>query len=91
MRIKRAAKAGREDTDDLIVELEPIEGAEIELQLNSSVTRLFGKHLNEYIMGLLAERELEGLRIKVTDNGALDFVIKARIEAALRRAEIIER
>ena len=90
MRIKKAAKAGREDVGDLVVEVAPIQNDSVELEIKSSVKRLFGKHQEEYISKLLAEYKVNGVRVCVTDNGALDFVIRARLEAALRRAEIIE-
>ncbi len=87
MRIKKPSKAGRKDKGDLVVEVVPIDGVENELQISSSVNRIFGKHLREYILGLLKEYGVQGARVKIEDDGALDFVIRARLEAALRRAE----
>ncbi len=86
MRIKKPAQAGRRDTSDLLVEVEPIEGNGIEIVLESSVKRLFGERIKEVAEGTIKRLGYEGVRCKIIDDGALDYVIQARIEAALMRA-----
>lgn len=86
MKIKKAAKAGRLDTSDILVELEPIETDEIELDIESSVKRLFGERIKEVVLETLNQFDLSGVRCKVIDDGALDYVIRARVEAAIKRA-----
>jgi len=86
MRIKNKAQAGRQDTGDVVVELEPIESDCIEIELKSSVERLFGERIKQVALETLKEFDVCGVRCRIVDDGALDFVIKARIEAALERA-----
>ncbi|HPN33683.1 MAG TPA: aldolase/citrate lyase family protein [bacterium] len=73
--------AGRDQKGDVWIEWTPAPTREIHLQ--SSVKALFGPHLLEVIDRTLIELGLADARVVVQDQGALDFVIAARLEAAV--------
>ncbi len=73
--------AGRDQKGDVWIEWTPASSREIHLQ--SSVKALFGPHLLEVIDRTLTELGLADARVVVRDQGALDFVLAARLEAAV--------
>ncbi len=84
MRIGRKAQAGTMQSSDLMVALEPAD--ELTVEIESTVKRQF-----EHLIRAVAERVLtaHGVtagRIRITDRGALDYAIQARLETALSRA-----
>jgi citrate lyase subunit beta/citryl-CoA lyase len=81
MKIQKASKAGRQDKADLEITIAPGEG--IVVDLKSSVERLFGSHIRSYCSQYLNELGIASCKITAIDDGALDFVIKSRLEAAL--------
>ncbi len=60
----------------------------INLNLKSKVEVLYGDSIRELVYDMLKFFEIEDIEIEVIDNGALPFVLMARIEAAIRRLEI---
>jgi len=84
MRIGKKAQAGTMQSSDLMVALEPAEGLSVEIE--STVKKQF-----EHLIRAVAERVLtaHGVtagRVRITDRGALDYAIQARLETALQRA-----
>ncbi len=73
--------AGRDQKGDVWIEWTPAPAREIYLQ--SSVKALFGPHLLKVIDRTLTELGLAAARVLVQDQGALDFVLAARLEAAV--------
>lgn len=83
----RVGEAGRQGADvrsDLFVRYEPGETLQIELQ--SRVGLYYGDQIREQAKAVLASLGIAGGKLTITDEGALPFVIGARIEAAVRRA-----
>lgn len=83
MEIKNAV-AGTLESGDIMVQIGPGEGLQIELQ--SSVAAQFGRQIKEVITETLGELGIDNARVKVTDKGALDCTIRARVTAAAVRA-----
>jgi citrate lyase subunit gamma (acyl carrier protein) len=84
MRIARKAQAGTMQSSDLMVALEPAEALTIEIE--STVKRQF-EHLIRQVVGRVLEAHgVTAGRVRLTDRGALDYAIQARLETALRRA-----
>lgn len=83
MRIARKAQAGTMQSSDLLVVVEPAEALVVEIE--STVKRQFEHLIRATIEELLREREVTAGRVHVSDRGALDYAIRARLEAALRR------
>lgn len=85
MRLNKAAKCGTLESNDIFVILAPAESG-IEIELESTVEKQFGAHMREVIKNKLIELGVEGVKVQAQDKGALDFTIRARIEAAVARA-----
>jgi len=79
-------RVGRDAKEDLIVELAPAPGPS-EIQLESSVATFYGSRIREVVRQTLAALGREsGAALSIRDRGALDWVIQARVEAAVHLA-----
>lgn len=84
MQILKKAQAGTMQSSDLMVVVEPAEELAVEIEFDRQ--RQFG-HLIRARIDMVFERcSVSSGRISVTDRGALDYAIEARVETALRRA-----
>ena len=72
------------DTVDLLMDLEDEIG--IEIELDSSVEKQFGKAIRTTITETLAELDIQDAKVSAVDKGALDCVIRARVKASAYRA-----
>jgi citrate lyase subunit beta/citryl-CoA lyase len=81
----QAGRRGADVRSDCWVSTEGSGAAGIQLELNSRVGNLFGVSIRETVEGTLAALEAEGVRVLVEDQGALPWVLQARVEAAYRR------
>ena len=84
--IVRRATAGTLESSDAYVELEPGAG-EIEIELDSVVEGQFGAKIRRVVAEVLDEQGVGSARVKLVDRGALDCVIRARVETAVARAK----
>lgn len=82
--IVRSACAGTMESSDVYVEIEPGRGG-LQLHLESVVRQQFGEAIQETVQAVLAEMGVENAKVSVRDRGALDCVIRARVETAVRR------
>ena len=83
--LKRAA-AGTLESSDAYIEIEPGENG-LEIQLESVVLGQFGESIDRTVRQVLAEQGVTDACVRVTDRGALDCVIRARIETAILRGK----
>ena len=83
MEIKNAV-AGTLESGDILVQIAPGEGLQVELQ--SSVAAQFGRQIKVVITETLTGLGIENAYVKATDKGALDCTIRARVTAAAVRA-----
>ncbi len=65
---------------------EPRDSGGIEISLESRVAPYYGSAILEQARQVLDELDIKHARLTIHDEGALPFVIAARIEAAVRRA-----
>jgi citrate lyase subunit beta / citryl-CoA lyase len=87
--LKTRLEGGRSGPDvrsDLRVVFEPHDTGSIEIELQSRVAPYYGDSIRAQAQDVLAELGVHHARIAIEDEGALPFVISARIEAAVRRA-----
>ena len=84
--IVRRVTAGTLESSDAYVELELGEDG-IEIELDSVVEGQFGAQIRRVVAEVLAEQCVESARVKLVDRGALDCVIRARVETAVARAK----
>ncbi len=86
MELKKPAVAGTMESSDIMVTLRPNEGCGIELDIQSDVKATFGEAIEASICEVLAEFGVTDAHVAVVDKGALDFVIRARMQCAICRA-----
>ena len=82
--IVRSAGAGTMESSDVYVEIEPGQ-AGIELRLESVVKGQFGPATEEVVREVLDQCGVENAKVSVRDRGALDCVIRSRVETAVKR------
>lgn len=85
MQIILPAVAGTMESSDIMIRMEPGR-AGVELSLESTVLRQFGKQIEAVIRSTLAELGVESARVTAIDKGALDCTVRARVLAAAYRA-----
>jgi citrate lyase subunit gamma (acyl carrier protein) len=84
MSIVREAQAGTIQASDVLVLVEP--AAELVIEIDSTVKRQFEHLILRQIEEVLRGEGVTAGRVRVSDRGALDYTIAARVETALRRA-----
>jgi len=84
MNIVKKGQAGTMQSSDLMVFVEP--AAELILEIESTVKKQFEHLIRAKLEQVLAQRGVTSGKIRITDRGALDYAIEARLEAALQRA-----
>ena len=84
MKILKKGQAGTMQSSDLMVTVEPAEELIIEIQ--STVKKQFDHLIRAKLEEVLAKCAVTAGKISVSDRGALDYAIEARLEAALNRA-----
>jgi citrate lyase subunit gamma (acyl carrier protein) len=82
--IVKKAYAGTIESSDVYVELEPNE-AGLDIQLESVVLSQFGDAIRQAAIEVLEQFGIRNAKVKIIDRGALDCVIRARVEAAIKR------
>ena len=85
MELVKSAVAGTMESSDAYVEIEPSEG--LQIQLESVVAQQFGEAIKTVVKDVLAEQGVENAKIRVVDRGALECVLRARIETAIVRGK----
>lgn len=85
MRIIRSASAGTMESSDAYIEIEPADG--LEIQLESVVQQQFGQEIRSAVEEMLRENGVENASVRIVDRGALECVIRARVETAILRGK----
>ena len=85
MKIVREALAGTQESSDLMVKIAPADG-EQEIVIHSEVIKQFGDQIRQVVNETLHALEVRQGLIIVEDKGALDCVIRARLQSAVLRA-----
>lgn len=83
MEIVKSAAAGTMESSDAYVEIEP--AAQLNVQLESVVQQQFGEEIRAVVNEVLAENGVAKANVRVIDRGALECVIRARVETAIMR------
>ena len=81
-----SASAGTLESSDVYVEIAPAENG-IEIDLNSVVQAQFGDDILAIVREVLTECGVENAKLTIQDRGALDCVIRARVETAVNRGK----
>lgn len=87
MDILKRAVAGTMESSDAYVEIEPNESGSVRVTLESVVAKQFGSRIKASVEEVLNEQGVKSASVRVIDRGALDCVIRARVETAILRAK----
>lgn len=89
MKIIKPAVSGTTESSDVQIMISPNEGNGIDINLNSIVKTQFGDAILESVNDVLDSFGVKDALIQIQDKGAFDWVIRARMQAAIcRGAEI---
>jgi len=83
--IIKNASAGTMESSDAYVEIEPSDS--LNIQLESVVLAQFGEEIIASVKDVLQQCGVEKVNVRVVDRGALECVIRARVEAAINRGK----
>ncbi len=86
MEILKSASAGTIESSDAYVEIEPKEGT-LDIQIESVVKEQFGEEIKAAVKDVLDENGVKNASVRVVDRGALECVIRARVETAILRGK----
>ncbi len=86
MKIAHPAFAGTLESSDLQVRIEPNNDGGIELVLDSTVAQQFGHAIRQVVLHPLDAMQVRDALVTIAANGALDWVSRARVQAAVMRA-----
>ncbi len=82
--IIRRATAGTLESSDVFVTIEPCEEG-LHIDIDSVVKAQFGQAIRAAAEDVLKEMGVQHAALTITDRGALDCVIRARVETAVLR------
>ena len=85
MEIRKNASAGTMESSDVYVEIEPAQ--ELNINLESVVKAQFGNAILSVVNEVLAQHQVDKATVRIADRGALECVIRARVETAILRGK----
>ena len=85
MKITKQASAGTMESSDVYVEIEPKEKG-LEIHIESVVEKQFGEKIEATVRDVLSDYNLTDAEVRIVDRGALECVIRARVETAIQRS-----
>ena len=86
MQIVKNASAGTMESSDAYVEICPGNGG-IGMEVESVVAQQFGDSIRQVVADVLSELGVENAHVRVVDRGALECVLRARVETAVLRGK----
>ena len=84
--ILQRATAGTLESSDVFVTLEP-NASGLDIEIDSVVFNQFGEAIRRVVEEVLSEQEVQNAKLSIVDRGALDCVIRARVETAVLRGK----
>ena len=86
MKLIEIANAGTLESSDIQIIIEPNENGGIVIELESVVKAQFGEQVEDVITNTLKELGVTDAKIFANDKGAIDPVIKSRVQTAVYRS-----
>jgi len=86
MDILKNAIAGTLESSDVFVKVSPSQDGTLTLHIQSEVIKQFGKQIRATVVQTLEALSVSAATVVVSDKGALDCVLRARVQAAVLRA-----
>ena len=88
-KVLKMAQAGTIESNDAIITVVPGEaGSGVRIEIESAVLLQYGDVIRKVVEDTLTEQSVSDVYVKVMDRGALDCTIRARVLAALTRADV---
>lgn len=88
MKIVKHAVAGTLESSDILVSIEPQEKGRT-IEIHSVVENQFFEVILAAVEDVLDELQIESGKLMIQDRGALDCVIRARVETAVKRGGVL--
>lgn len=85
MNIKKPARAGTMESNDIYIMVQPNDGG-VKVEVESIVLEQFGKQIEKTIYDIVNSFGIKNITVIAKDRGALDCTIRARVETAIKRA-----
>ena len=82
--IKKMATAGTVESNDILIMLSPSDSG-LDIEVESVVQKQYGDEIKVLIHDTLTEEGVTNAKVIAKDKGALDFTIKARVKACVKR------
>jgi len=82
--MKKGMAGSLESNDALII---VSENDKLEIKIESIVYEFYGEDIFNVVANTLNELNLNKVKVEVSDKGALDYTIKARLITAIKRME----
>ncbi|MCF1601410.1 MAG: citrate lyase acyl carrier protein [Tetragenococcus halophilus] len=86
VKVLQNAVSGTMESSDIQITIQPVDTTEIQIDLDSSVEKQFGRKIRQVITDTLGNLEIQGVKVTAVDKGALDCTIQARTITAAHRA-----
>ena len=86
MDIIKKASAGTMESSDAYVEITPAQDG-LNIELESVVMAQFGAAIDATVRQVLADHNVNNANVRVVDRGALECVLRARVETAVLRGK----
>jgi len=86
MKVLKESIAGTLESSDLLVRVAPSDQGSLDIIIQSKVIKQFGKQIKRVVTDTLNKLAVTEGSIVIEDKGALDCVIRARVQAAVFRA-----
>ena len=80
-----AGNTGEKTRSDCLVRVRPATSGGITVRLDSRVDTLYGRSIRELAVSALAHFGMARANVEIHDSGALEFVLAARLEAAIKQ------
>lgn len=81
-----SGRCGKKTPSDALIHV-ALNQERMEIEILSKYKDMFGSHIEKAVLEVLKDEAIDKAKVVVEDDGALDFVIKARLRTAIRRAK----
>lgn len=85
MKITKPSAAGTLESSDCRITIRPNPEKGIKIDMESNVAAIFGHSIQNTIQKTLEEFDVQDACVEILDHGALDCVIRARMQCAIFR------
>ena len=86
LNLKQTAVAGTMESSDVMVTVKPSSEPGLKIHIQSNVLTTFGDKIRAAVEEVMADFGISDAEVYLNDKGAIDCVIRARVQAAVCRA-----